>query len=281
MMAEAQMFWDSIVGKIKSLIKLETTNALRAERYEVTTAPNGTVIGVTKALGSTELFLPYSQEVASAIVGQPVLVVWWGSMSNAKVYYYATGYNGSSGGGGGGGGIFIPSVSSVGIISWTNNAGLPNPPPVDIMGPEGASGVYVGTTTPTDPDVNVWVDPSADAHDGCLTYTSDGWTVRKWDSGVAECWREVTTETFACTSAIGSIYQSAAGQHQITYPTGLFTSVSNVQISATANNSRFINIWDYETNSTPRTDWVDLVMMTAASTSILPTVHIYTIGRWK
>ena len=45
-----------------------------------------------------------------------------------------------SGGGGSGGATFTPSVSSDGVISWTNDKGLPNPDPVDIMGPEGPKG---------------------------------------------------------------------------------------------------------------------------------------------
>lgn len=93
-MSEAQQFWESIVGKIKNLIRKETENTMRCERYEVSTAPNGTVMGVKKPYGAKELFLPYSQEVAGATVGAPVLVIWWGSMSNAKVYYYANGYSG-------------------------------------------------------------------------------------------------------------------------------------------------------------------------------------------
>lgn len=32
---------------------------------------------------------------------------------------------------------FIPSVSADGIISWTNDGGLPNPEPVDIKGESG------------------------------------------------------------------------------------------------------------------------------------------------
>lgn len=48
---------------------------------------------------------------------------------------------GSDTGGGGNDGVtFIPSVSEDGIISWTNNGGLPNPTPVDIMGPQGIQG---------------------------------------------------------------------------------------------------------------------------------------------
>lgn len=38
------------------------------------------------------------------------------------------------------GATFIPSVSSEGIISWTNDGGLPNPDPVDITGPQGEPG---------------------------------------------------------------------------------------------------------------------------------------------
>jgi len=37
--------------------------------------------------------------------------------------------------------IFIPDVSHLGIISWSNNGGLPNPAPIDIMGPTGLMGV--------------------------------------------------------------------------------------------------------------------------------------------
>lgn len=36
---------------------------------------------------------------------------------------------------------FTPSVSEAGVISWTNDGGLPNPDPVDIKGPAGEDGV--------------------------------------------------------------------------------------------------------------------------------------------
>lgn len=97
MIAEAKAFWDAIAGKVKSLIRTETENAMRMQRYDVTTAPNGTVMGVTQPFGSNEIFLPYSQEVANATVGDTVLVAWWGSMSNARVYYFAKGYDGAAG----------------------------------------------------------------------------------------------------------------------------------------------------------------------------------------
>lgn len=99
MISEAKAFWDSISGKVKSLIRKETENAMRLQRYDVTTAPNGTVMGVRQPFGNNEIFLPYSQEVASATVGDTVLVAWWGSMSNAKVYFFANGYEGTAGAG--------------------------------------------------------------------------------------------------------------------------------------------------------------------------------------
>lgn len=118
MIAEAKAFWDAIAGKVKSLIRTETENAMRMQRYDVTTAPNGTVMGVTQPFGSTEIFLPYSQEVANAMVGDTVLVAWWGSMSNARVYYYAKGYDG------GGGGDDGPKIGSVTLTAanWTGNS---------------------------------------------------------------------------------------------------------------------------------------------------------------
>ena len=36
---------------------------------------------------------------------------------------------------------FLPNVSEEGIISWTNNGGLPNPTPRDITGPQGEQGI--------------------------------------------------------------------------------------------------------------------------------------------
>ena len=36
--------------------------------------------------------------------------------------------------------VFIPTVASDGLVSWKNEAGLPNPAPVNIMGPQGPQG---------------------------------------------------------------------------------------------------------------------------------------------
>lgn len=90
-MNDAMLVWDALKSKISSLVKTLTGNCLRCERYDVTTAPNGSVIGVTQPFGNTELFIPYSNEVAEAVAGDTVLVVWWGTMSTAKAWFFGNG----------------------------------------------------------------------------------------------------------------------------------------------------------------------------------------------
>lgn len=53
----------------------------------------------------------------------------------------APGRDGSDGQDGSNGATFTPSVSAEGVISWTNDGGLPNPASVDIKGDTGADGV--------------------------------------------------------------------------------------------------------------------------------------------
>lgn len=87
-------FWNALKTKIKPLIKQETSNCFRVERYDVTSAPNGTTIGVTLPEGHKEIKIPYSQEVSTAVVGDTVLVGWYGSLSNAKAIWFGNGFIG-------------------------------------------------------------------------------------------------------------------------------------------------------------------------------------------
>ena len=105
----------------------------------------------------------------------------------------------TSGGGGSTSAVwYTPTVSSTGELSWSNNGGLDNPQTVNIKGPQGdpgiqgpkgdpgiqgepgiqgpkgdpgiqgepgptgKSGVHLGSTAPTDPDINIWIDPDAE-----------------------------------------------------------------------------------------------------------------------
>lgn len=58
-----------------------------------------------------------------------------------------TGATGAAGAKGATGTTFTPSVSSTGVLSWTNNGGLNNPTSVNIKGPQGER----GTTGPQGP----------------------------------------------------------------------------------------------------------------------------------
>ena len=60
-----------------------------------------------------------------------------GSLVDAINWLYE---NGTIGGGNVSGGLFTPHVSSSGVLSWTNDQGLPNPTPVNLKGPQGATG---------------------------------------------------------------------------------------------------------------------------------------------
>lgn len=60
------------------------------------------------------------------------------------------GDTGSQGEKGETGAVFTPSVSTAGVISWTNDGGLENPGPVSIMGPQGPQGEQ-GPTGPQGP----------------------------------------------------------------------------------------------------------------------------------
>ena len=51
-----------------------------------------------------------------------------------------TGGEGEGDGTGENGATFIPSLDEAGNLSWTNDKGLINPPPVNIMGPQGNTG---------------------------------------------------------------------------------------------------------------------------------------------
>lgn len=74
---------------------------------------------------------------------------------------------GADGAGGGGtgeagadGGYYIPSVSEIGDLSWSaSKPDMPEVTTVNIKGADGKSGVYIGTAEPTDPDMNVWINP--------------------------------------------------------------------------------------------------------------------------
>ena len=66
------------------------------------------------------------------------------------------------------GATFIPNISDDGILSWTNDKGLVNPSAVNIKGPQGDSGVYVGRGDMPE-NCNVQIDPDGEPYSYKLT----------------------------------------------------------------------------------------------------------------
>lgn len=110
--------------------------------------------------------------------------------------------------------------------------------------------------------------------------TSNGWTYRKWNSGIAECWRDLSVST-ACSTAVGSWYRTAAlsvGAYPFT-----FTEAPNLQMTFETFAGTSGLVWSAgASSSTPKTKPADIyiIRMTSA-TSITGKLHYYAIGKWK
>ena len=105
----------------------------------------GTVASVN-ADGSYQVRINASGETTrcangcSANVGDRVFVTIMSNGSCIAVGRLGGDLGGGSPSQGTPGATFIPSVSTEGVISWTNDGGLPNPTPVNIKGPKGDKG---------------------------------------------------------------------------------------------------------------------------------------------
>ena len=91
MLQDAANFAEAVRPLIEKIINEKTRNVLRAERFDVATAANGTTMGVRQPYGKQVLNLPYTQEVANAQEGDAVLVLWRGALSTGKVWCFGAG----------------------------------------------------------------------------------------------------------------------------------------------------------------------------------------------
>ena len=110
--------------------------------------------------------------------------------------------------------------------------------------------------------------------------TSNGWQYRKWNSGVAECWRDLSVST-ACSTAVGSWYRTAAlsvGAYPFT-----FTATPNLQMQFETFAGTSGLVWSAGTaSSSPKTRPASIfIIRMSSATSITGTVHYYAIGKWK
>lgn len=77
--------------------------------------------------------------------------------------------------------------------------------------------------------------------------TSDIWTYRKWNSGIAECWGTTAYRSVSTTSAFGNAYYGSL--QTITYPSGLFTVAPKATITILSGNGLWAGITSETTAS--------------------------------
>lgn len=111
--------------------------------------------------------------------------------------------------------------------------------------------------------------------------TSSGWQYRKWNSGVAECWQDLSVSGAACSTAVGSWYRTASlsvGAYPFT-----FTAAPNLQMQFETFAGTGGLVWSTGTaGSTPKTRPANIyIIRMASAASITGTVHYYAIGKWK
>lgn len=109
--------------------------------------------------------------------------------------------------------------------------------------------------------------------------TSSGWTYRKWNSGVAECWRTETAYNVAVTNQWGNIYVSnAATFGSKAYPFR-FTSAPSVQVSPENANGDWWVATKAGGNASTSPGYQ--VCRGTQNSSMPCTAHFYVVGRWK
>lgn len=105
--------------------------------------------------------------------------------------------------------------------------------------------------------------------------TSDGWTYRKWKSGVAECWRQLSISNVTFSAAgISGLYQSADMTVSFPFP---FTEypVTNVNTPAVAGDYGWIG------RVGNGTSWIIVRAFKRSNTTGQVTLAISVKGKWK
>lgn len=128
-------------------------------------------------------------------------------------------------------------------------------------------------TQPTKPvaanEGDIWFDTSAAIADYVVEQgTSDNWTYRKWNSGIAELWG-IFGHTAASTDYV---------EYQVAYPF-TFTEKPVVTISADGQGGYTKSLSPY--NNSTSTTLVNITYKNSTSSSIYSQFNIHVIGTWK
>lgn len=131
---------------------------------------------------------------------------------------------------------FTPSVSEAGVISFTNDGGLPNPDPVDIKGPKGDSGEGVpaggadGQILAKDGSADYstkWVDPPEGG--SSEVYSTEETRIGTWVDG-KPLYRRVVKATLPSGVTGTPFYTISNADEIVSYKVTAYYSSSNMYV---------------------------------------------------
>lgn len=85
---EALDIWNALKPMIDKEIENKTRSMVQRRKVKVTTAPDGSVVGVTEAFGP-EVFVPYVSSMSNVQVGDVVWMEFMYGASNSFISMYA------------------------------------------------------------------------------------------------------------------------------------------------------------------------------------------------
>lgn len=109
--------------------------------------------------------------------------------------------------------------------------------------------------------------------------TSGSWAYRKWNSGIAECWRVISTTTGTFTGTTTGVYYATPGT-QFNYPSGLFTDVTDVQMTITSAGGGVLTVFN---RSGVETSYCEpaYIRLYGGTTSLSVSIGTRITGKWK
>ena len=112
---------------------------------------------------------------------------------------------------------------------------------------------------------------------------TNGFTWRKWASGVAECWKLHTDTGVTIQTAWGSVYESATTYGGILYPSGLFASAPCCTITpnGSPDSRTILGLEIGSIGTATKTPIWNYTRGTASTSGQTINVAIYAIGKWK
>lgn len=112
---------------------------------------------------------------------------------------------------------------------------------------------------------------------------TNGFTWRKWASGVAECWKMHTDTGVTIQTAWGSVFESSSTYGAIAYPSGLFTATPCCTITpnGSPDSKTILGLEIGAIGTAAKTPQWNYTRGTANTSGQTINVAIYAIGKWK